>query len=39
MHGLQKKAWEMVTSDKLKSSQFAGHRRSIISKPLEVEKK
>ena len=34
-----KKIWEMVTSERLKSSKLAGHRGSIISKILEVERK
>ena len=34
-----KKVWEMVTSERLKASQFAGDGGSISSKMLEVEKK
>ena len=39
MHMDCKKSWEMVTSERLKSSKLAGHRGSIISKILEVERK
>ena len=34
-----KRVWVMVTSGKLEASQFSGHKGSIISKILEVEKK
>ena len=34
-----KKIWEMVTSERLKASQFSGDVGSVISKILELERK
>ena len=33
------KVWGLLTSDKLKASQFAGDRESIINRIIELERK